>query len=146
MNLSPVRAIIFQRKHLLVLVCAFMIALAALVLIAPFSVWADAGPAPTPTWTNTPVPPSPTVTVTFPLPTPTITITATLTLVPTTGLPVPTDAGAGQVAETPVPTAGEQAGGGGALACMPLAIIFILGVVIAATWLLTRRSQEEVVT
>jgi hypothetical protein len=144
MNLSPFIAIIFQRKRLYLLGFATAVALAALISIAPHTVWADAGPPPTPTWTNTPVPPTLTPTVTFPPPTPTV----TLTLIPTAALPVPTDAGAGQVVATqPVPTLpAEPSGGGGALACMPLAIIFILGVVIAATWLLTRRSQEEVIT
>ena len=135
MKQPPLRSFSSTRKPGLALTVLLLAGLAALWLMLPSTVLADSGGFPTPT--RTPVPPTSTLT---PLPTSTITQTSvppaqianTATLAPAGPAISVTEA------PTPAPSAA-----GGALACMPLAIIFILAVVIGATWLLSRRSATE---
>lgn len=107
------------------------VALLALGLAQARPALADAGPFPTRTPTHTP-----TATTT---PTPTLGPTPTSTLIPTNTpigailqqLPSPTLA-----PPTPAPTAA----GGFLSACWPIALLVVLAVIIASTYLLTRRA------
>jgi hypothetical protein len=95
---------------------------------------ADAGPFPTRT---------PTITLTAsPSPSPTqplVTLTATITLVPT-----PTELVLQQELPPPViaPTATPETEGRSLFACWPIALIVLVALIIASTYLLTRYSSQ----
>jgi hypothetical protein len=117
---------------------ALLIALLSLVLALgsyPFiRAYADAGPFPTrtPTITLTPTSsPSPTQ--------PLVTLTPTITLVPT-----PTDLELGQVVPPLVvaPTPTPAPPGRSLFACWPIALIVLVAIIIASTYLLTRYSSQ----
>lgn len=139
MKQPPLRFFISRPKPRLLLAGLLLASLAAIWLGFPSIVKADSGGFPTPT--RTPVPPTSTSTPTLtPTATPTQGITPAAQVINTATL-VPA---APAIIETAVPTPAPS-GGGGALACMPLAIIFIMAIVIGATWLLSRGSAEEVI-
>ena len=138
MKRPPLPSSISKSKSRLFLAGLLLASLAALWFGLPSTVLADSGGFPTPT--RTPVPPTSTNTPTLvPSSTPTQGITPAAQVVNTATLVPAAPAIIGTAAPTTAPS-----GGAGALACLPLAIIFILAIVIGATWLLTRRSSEEV--
>jgi hypothetical protein len=117
----------------LALLFTFFTMLLALGAFQPGRVQADAGPFPTRTPTVT-LTPERTTTLT-----PTFTQTPTITLIPTNTQVVL------EQEEQPLPVTGPTPSppspGNSLFACWPIALIFILAVIIASTYLLTRRAQ-----
>jgi hypothetical protein len=123
-----------SRAWLILALAAVLVALGALF---PLSALADGSKFPTKTPTVTP---SPTVTLT-----PTQSPSPTWTQIPSL-TPIP---GLGQAEQEPPPLAAaplttpSQGRASSLLACWPVALFLFLAIVVAATYLLTRRARLE---
>ena len=121
----------------LMLAAAALVLCFALATVSAPKGLADSGGFPTRVPTNTLIPPTPTWTQ------PALIVANTSTpLPPAPTVPSPTVEGPLVVVatETPVPT-----GGGATVACLPLAIILLLGLVIGGAYFFSRRTTEEYV-
>lgn len=118
------------------LVAGVLILYFALASISAPKGLADAGGFPTKTPTKTPIPPSPTWTQQA------LIVAATSTNLPSVATqPLPTSEAPLVIVSTPTPAPAR--GGGATMACLPLAIILLMGLVIGGAYFYSRRDTTE---